>query len=113
MDLQRGVFLSCTVLSPRDAFLFWGAQFPGLFEQPGKSEDSHKIPYCLGRKKGGCIVDSLLFVDNVYLQLSRGLKTNMDANVFQVTEKADQMIQQFFQEKKEKPIVRVFLSQGG
>ena len=37
----------------------------------------------------------------------------MDANVFQVTEKADQMIQQFFQEKKEKPIVRVFLSQGG
>ena len=26
----------------------------------------------------------------------------MDANTFQVTEKADQMIQQFFQEKKEK-----------
>jgi len=37
----------------------------------------------------------------------------MDANTFQVTEKADQMIQQFFQEKKDKPIVRVFLSQGG
>jgi iron-sulfur cluster assembly protein len=37
----------------------------------------------------------------------------MDANIFQVTEKADQMIQQFFQEKKEKPVVRVFLSQGG
>jgi len=41
------------------------------------------------------------------------LKTNMDANIFQVTEKADQMIQQFFQEKKEEPVVRVFLSQGG
>jgi len=41
------------------------------------------------------------------------LKTNMDANIFQVTEKADEMIQQFFQEKKEKPVVRVFLSQGG
>jgi len=26
----------------------------------------------------------------------------MDANIFQVTEKADEMIQQFFQEKKEK-----------
>jgi len=37
----------------------------------------------------------------------------MDANIFQVTEKADEMIQQFFQEKKEKPIVRISLSQGG
>jgi Fe-S cluster assembly iron-binding protein IscA len=37
----------------------------------------------------------------------------MDANVFQVTEKAHEMIQQFFQDKKDKPIVRVFLSQGG
>jgi len=37
----------------------------------------------------------------------------MEANIFQVTEKADQMIQQFFQEKKEKPVVMVFLSQGG
>ena len=37
----------------------------------------------------------------------------MDVNFFQVTEKADQMIQQFFQEKKEDPILRVFLSQGG
>jgi len=41
------------------------------------------------------------------------MKTNMDTNNFQVTEKADQMIQQFFQEKKDKPIIRVFLSQGG
>jgi hypothetical protein len=52
-------------------------------------------------------------VNNVKAQISRGLKTNMDANLFQVTEKADEMIQQFFQEKKDKPIVRVFLSQGG
>jgi hypothetical protein len=50
-------------------------------------------------------------MNNVKAQISRGLKTNMDANIFQVTEKADQMIQQFFQDKK--PIVRVFLSQGG
>jgi AICAR transformylase/IMP cyclohydrolase PurH len=64
-------------------------------------------------RKKGKNVDSQVFVDNVKAQISRGLKTNMDANTFQVTEKADQMIQQFFQEKKEKPIVRVFLSQGG
>jgi Fe-S cluster assembly iron-binding protein IscA len=37
----------------------------------------------------------------------------MDTNTFQVTEKADQMIQQFFQEKKDNPIIRIFLSQGG
>ena len=64
-------------------------------------------------KKRRQFVDSASFVNNVKAQISRGLKTNMDANLFQVTEKADQMIQQFFQEKKEKPIVRVFLSQGG
>jgi len=52
-------------------------------------------------------------MNNVKSQISRGLKINMDANIFQVTEKADQMIQQFFQEKKEEPVVRVFLSQGG
>jgi hypothetical protein len=64
-------------------------------------------------KKSMQFVDSASFVNNVKTQILRGLKTNMDANVFQVTEKADQMIQQFFQEKKEKPVVRVFLSQGG
>jgi iron-sulfur cluster assembly protein len=64
-------------------------------------------------KKSRQFVDSASFVNNVKAQISRGLKTNMDANIFQVTEKADQMIQQFFQEKKEKPVVRVFLSQGG
>ena len=64
-------------------------------------------------KKSMQFVDSASFVNNVKTQILRGLKTNMDANVFQVTEKADQMIQQFFQEKKENPVVRVFLSQGG
>jgi hypothetical protein len=64
-------------------------------------------------KKSRQFVDSASFVNIIRAPILRGLKTNMDANFFQVTEKADEMIQQFFQEKKDKPIVRVFLSQGG
>jgi hypothetical protein len=64
-------------------------------------------------QKSSRVVDSALFVNNVKTQILRGLKTNMETNIFQVTEKADEMIQQFFQEKKDKPVVRVFLSQGG
>lgn len=33
--------------------------------------------------------------------------------MFQVTEKANEMIQEFFKEKKETPKIRIFLSQGG
>jgi len=79
---------------------------PGVVETPGKFPTFQV-------KKSRPFVDSASFVNKVKAPISRGLKTNMDTNIFQVTEKADQMIQQFFQEKKEKPIVRVFLSQGG
>jgi len=54
-------------------------------------------------EKNGQFVDSASFVNNVKAQISRGLKTIMESNLFQVTEKADQMIQQFFQEKKKSP----------
>ncbi|NTV59371.1 MAG: hypothetical protein HGA74_19095 [Deltaproteobacteria bacterium] len=83
-----------------------------LLKQPVDGGDAQQISYCSDQKNRP-FVDSASFVNNVKAQISRGLKTNMDANIFQVTEKADQMIQQFFQEKKEKPVVRVFLSQGG
>jgi len=52
-------------------------------------------------------------MNTIYINNNKGDEIHMDANIFQVTEKAYQMIQQFFQEKKETPIIRVFLSQGG
>jgi hypothetical protein len=78
-----------------------------------QTEDQGRAFLTLQTQKRKLVVDSPLFVDIVKTQITRGFETTMDANVFQVTEKADQMIQQFFQEKKEKPVVRVFLSQGG
>ncbi len=33
--------------------------------------------------------------------------------MFQVTEKADQKIQEFFKDKEQDHIIRIFLSQGG
>jgi hypothetical protein len=33
--------------------------------------------------------------------------------MFEVTTKADQMIQEFFQGKDDKRIIRIFMSQGG
>ncbi len=33
--------------------------------------------------------------------------------MFEVTEKANEKIQEFFKDKEEKPIIRIFLSQGG
>jgi len=36
-----------------------------------------------------------------------------EENMFQVTEKANEMVQEFFKEKEELPIIRIFLSQGG
>ena len=33
--------------------------------------------------------------------------------MLQVTEKANEMIQEFFKDKKEIPNIRIFLSQGG
>lgn len=33
--------------------------------------------------------------------------------MFQVTEKADEKIQEFFEGKEESPVIRIFLSQGG
>ena len=36
-----------------------------------------------------------------------------EENMFQVTEKANEMVQEFFKDKEELPIIRIFLSQGG
>ena len=33
--------------------------------------------------------------------------------MFEITEKANEMIQDFFKDKEEDPIIRIFLSQGG
>ncbi|MBU2498237.1 MAG: adhesin [Proteobacteria bacterium] len=33
--------------------------------------------------------------------------------MFQVTEKASEKIQEFFKDKEEQPIIRIFLAQGG
>jgi len=33
--------------------------------------------------------------------------------MFNVTEKANEMIMEFFKDKKETPIIRIFMSQGG
>lgn len=33
--------------------------------------------------------------------------------MFEVTEKADEKIQEFFKDKDDKPIIRIFLAQGG
>ena len=110
--ISEEIFFCYSALSPHDSLLFSGALYPGIFEQPENSASVQQIFYCSDQKNWQ-FVDSALFVNNVKAQILRGLKTNMDANIFQVTEKADQMIQQFFQEKKEKPVVRVFLSQGG
>jgi len=33
--------------------------------------------------------------------------------MFQVTEKADQKIQEFFKDREEQRVIRIFLSQGG
>ena len=33
--------------------------------------------------------------------------------MFEVTEKANEMIQDFFKDKEDDPIIRIFLSQGG
>ena len=110
--ISEEIFFCYPALSPRDSLLFSGALYPGIFEQPENSASVQQIFYCSDQKNWQ-FVDSASFVNIIKAQIRRGLKTNMDANIFQVTEKADQMIQQFFQEKKEKPVVRVFLSQGG
>jgi len=36
-----------------------------------------------------------------------------EAEMFEVTTKADEMIQEFFKGKDDKKIIRIFLSQGG
>ena len=36
-----------------------------------------------------------------------------EVNMFKVTEKANEMILEFFKDKKETPNIRIFLSQGG
>lgn len=33
--------------------------------------------------------------------------------MFTVTEKADEKIQEFFKDREEEPIIRIFLAQGG
>ena len=33
--------------------------------------------------------------------------------MFEVTEKAKEMIQDFFKDKEDDPVIRIFLSQGG
>ena len=33
--------------------------------------------------------------------------------MFQVTEKANEKIQEFFKDKEDEPIIRIFLAQGG
>jgi len=33
--------------------------------------------------------------------------------MFEITDKANEMIQDFFKDKEEDPIIRIFLSQGG
>jgi hypothetical protein len=42
------------------------------------------------------------------------VKINLkEAGMFEVTTKADEMIQEFFKGKEDKKIIRIFLSQGG
>jgi Fe-S cluster assembly iron-binding protein IscA len=33
--------------------------------------------------------------------------------MFEVTDKADEMIHEFFKDKEDTPVIRIFLSQGG
>jgi Fe-S cluster assembly iron-binding protein IscA len=40
-------------------------------------------------------------------------KTLKEANMFQITEKANDKIQEFFEDREEAAIIRIFLSQGG
>jgi len=39
--------------------------------------------------------------------------THKEAEMFEVTTKADEMIQEFFKDKDDKRMIRIFLSQGG
>jgi hypothetical protein len=58
-------------------------------------------------------VDSSFFVYNL---LQKGFEFRNDikeAIMFQVTAKASEKIQEFFKDKQDEAIIRIFLSQGG
>lgn len=39
--------------------------------------------------------------------------THKEATMFEVTEKANERIHEFFKERNDEPMIRIFLSQGG
>jgi Fe-S cluster assembly iron-binding protein IscA len=39
--------------------------------------------------------------------------THKEASMFQVTEKANERIHEFFKDRKDEPNIRIFLSEGG
>jgi hypothetical protein len=67
----------------------------------------------LGLKKSE-FVDSSFFV---YILLQKAYEAQNDMKeaviMFQVTAKASEKIQEFFKDKQDEAIIRIFLSQGG
>jgi hypothetical protein len=58
-------------------------------------------------------VDSSFFV-YILLQKWRLVQNDIkEATMFQVTAKASEKIQEFFKDKQDEAIIRIFLSQGG
>jgi len=52
-------------------------------------------------------------MSSFYLEFD-GVKTTLkEEEMIEVTAKADEMIQEFFKDKDDKKIIRIFLSQGG
>jgi Fe-S cluster assembly iron-binding protein IscA len=39
--------------------------------------------------------------------------TRKEATMIQVTEKANERIHEFFKDRKDEPVIRIFLSEGG
>ena len=65
------------------------------------------------RFKGDEFVDSSFFVYNLVQKAYEAQNDMKEAIMFQVTAKASEKIQEFFKDREDTAIIRIFLSQGG
>lgn len=59
------------------------------------------------------VVDTFTKMHTFFYNFRGSKAPDKEADMFEVTTKADEMIQEFFKDKDDKRIIRIFLSQGG